>query len=575
LRTFDSLTLRACIDELNAVLVGGQIQEVRQPNEREILLGIRNRGGNYLLLLSAHPQFARAHLTLKRPPNPPTPPTFCMTLRKHVEGLRLLKLRQLDFDRVLFLEIGFPADEFPSATLIGEFMGKHSNLVLVTPEGTILDAIHRVSHRINRVRQLLPGQSYQLPPPQPDRADPFAPQAVEKIVRELGSIPPNDVEGLASTLMQIYAGMSPFLAREIATRALNYEDRAQGLRIAWTSLFDAAAQQNYRPTLFLSDVGTPIGAYPFPSVQWPESQQKPMESLQLALDQAYTFLVEQSERESLRANIRTRIERAIATWQKRLAAAKKALEEAEKADFYRQNGELILANLWRIQPNMSNITVEDFYDPDLKPRSIPLDPHRTPQENAESWFQRYRKAKAAREQEAQRLAQAESALHRLESALVELAQLGTPQAMRELSEELASQGLLPKESIERAPTEEPEFEGHKIRRYFSPEGYEILVGETATANDYLTTRVAHPNDIWLHVRAGVSAHVVIRTHGQPERVPRSVIEFAARLCAQHSKQKHAALVPVDYTLRKYVRRPRGASPGAADYWNERTIEITP
>ncbi|CCW36252.1 predicted RNA-binding protein, snRNP like protein [Chthonomonas calidirosea] len=575
MKTFDSLTLHACIDELNSALVGGQIQEVRQPDEREILLGIRNRGANHLLLLSAHPQFARAHLTLKRPPNPPTPPTFCMALRKHVEGLHLLKVRQLDFDRVVFLEIGLPANGLPSATLIGEFMGKHSNLVLVTPEGTILDAVHRVSHRINRVRQLLPGQPYQLPPPQPDRVNPFTPHAIDKILRELESIPSNDVESLASALMQIYAGISPFLAREIAMRALHYEDRAEGLRVAWASLFDAAARQDYQPTLFLSDAGTPVGAYPFPSVQWPDHQQKPMESLQLALDQAYTFLVEQSERESLRANLRARIERAIATWQKRHEGAKKALEEAEKADFYRQNGELILANLWRIQPNMSHVIVEDFYDPDLKPRTIPLDPHRTPQENAESWFQRYRKAKVAREQEAQRLAQAESALRRLEAALVELTQLGTCEAIRELGEELTLQGLLPKESSERGRTEEPEFEGHKIRRYFSPEGYEILVGETATANDYLTTRVAHPNDIWLHVRAGVSAHVIIRTHGQPERVPRSVIEFAARLCAQHSKQKHAALVPVDYTLRKYVRRPRGAPPGAADYWNERTIEVTP
>ena len=120
----------------------------------------------------------------------------------------------------------------------------------------------------------------------------------------------------------------------------------------------------------------------------------------------------------------------------------------------------------------------------------------------------------------------------------------------------------------------PDFEGHKIRRFTTPDGYEILVGESATANDFLTTRVASPNDWWLHVRAAVSSHVVIRTHGQPLQVPRAVLLQAAKFCAQHSQQKHSSLVSVDYTLKKFVRKPRGAAPGAADYTQEQTIDVS-
>lgn len=575
MKTFDSLSLRASVAELNLYLTGGQVQEIRQPDEREVHIGIRHRGENYLLLLSAHPQFARAHLTQKRRPNPASPPTFCMALRKYLEGLRILAIRQLDFDRVLFLEAGYADEELPQVTLIGEFMGKHSNLVLVSAEGIILEAAHRLGHRINRVRQILPGQPYRLPPPQPDRADPFAPNAVEKIARELPALPTNDPQAFAEALQQIYAGFSPFLAKEIAQRALAHQDRERGLREAWAALLESAANHIYQPTLFVSQQGQPIGAYPFPSVQWPGELQQPQESLQLALDTAYTALVERAELEALRTSLAGRIRRALTTWNKRLLSAERALEEAKNAELYRQNGELILANIWRISPAAERVTLEDYYDPDLKPRTIPLDPQKTPQENAESWFQRYRKAKLALQQEAQRKEHAIRAIEKLKAAQTELHLLATPKAIASLAQELEGANLLPKEETTEAFKEKPEFEGHKIKRYLTPEGYEVLVGETATANDYLTTRVAQPNDIWLHVRAGVSAHAIIRTHGQPERVPRSVIEQAARLCAQHSKQKHASIVPVDYTLRKYVRRPRGALAGAADYWNERTIEVTP
>ena len=107
------------------------------------------------------------------------------------------------------------------------------------------------------------------------------------------------------------------------------------------------------------------------------------------------------------------------------------------------------------------------------------------------------------------------------------------------------------------------------------DGWEVLYGENATSNDHLTTRVARPDDLWLHVRAAASAHVVVRTGGRADRVPPRVLEQAARICAAHSEARHSGLVPVDYVLRKHVRKPRRSAPGLVTYQNEKTLFISP
>jgi predicted ribosome quality control (RQC) complex YloA/Tae2 family protein len=602
---FDSMTLRVVVAELRQALVGGQIQDVRQPSREEVVLGIRSHGRNLLLALSADARYARVHLTGTRPANAPTPPNFCMTLRKHLENGRIREVRQRDFDRVFELEVAFPpnrdrgsrdnpeadspgrengahgGDEEapPPVTLIAELMGKHSNLILVNSEGKILDAAKRISHRINRVRETLPGLAYQPPPEQPDRIDPFLPGAVEKIVRELPLLALTEPRPLADAIMQIFAGFSPFLANEVARRALaEPAGPAQGLRAAWVALFGAAQAGRYMPIELRAEGGAPYGAYPFPLTQVVAALQHPVPELNAALDESFRAVIVQSRFEAAFDDLRGRIERELKWLGRQREAVRRALEEAERAEIHKQSGELILANLWQIAPGAAQVQVQDYYEPELPMRTIELDPRRTPQENAELCFSRYRKARGSRDKEMERGAQVEADLTRLTAARAELEQLGTVEAILSLRDELIKRKLL-------RPSEEhaeggranagPDFQGHKIRRFTTPEGYEIYVGETATANDFLTTRIASPNDVWVHVRAAASSHVVIRTHGRPDQVPRSVIQRAAQLCAQHSAQKHSSLVSVDFTLKKFVRKPRGSAPGAADYEKETTIEVTP
>ncbi|HZO89501.1 MAG TPA: NFACT RNA binding domain-containing protein [Chthonomonadaceae bacterium] len=606
---FDSLTLRVVVAELRRQLIGGQIQDMRQPTPTELLLGVRSQGRSFLLLLSADARLARAHLTATRRPNPPTPPNFCMLLRKWIVGYTIRDIRQRDFDRVLEIEVASRQEGEPTTvTLIAELMGKHSNLILVNAHGTVLDAAKRITHRINRQRETLPGLPYQPPPEPAGKADPFAPDALERALEAVRALPEVSEKTLARRLLETFMGMSPFLAGELAARAAEYliprppslqgkgvaegfpqsngmtesssaAGVAERLRAAWEAVFGAAAREAYAPVLVWDENGQPVGAYPFPLLQWPAEAQQPVPDLNLALDTAFTAAQERAELEAVAGELRGKIAREIKRLEHQRQSVERTGQEAARAEEYKQNGELILANLWRIHPGETAVTVQDYFDPALPDRTIPLDPQLSPQENAEACFRRYRKARDGQEAAREYGARIEAALSRLQEAQARLEALETAEAARDLRAELVESGLL-RESAEEAGAREaqlagPDLQGHKIRRLVTPEGYEIFIGETATANDFLITRLAAPNDIWLHVRAAASAHVLIRTHGRPDAVPRSVLEQAARLCARHSSQKHSSLVAVDYTLKKYVRKPRGAAPGSADYHHETTLEVTP
>ena len=616
--SFDSLTVCAVVRELQAHLTGGQIQDIRQPSATELLLGVRSAGKNYLLLLSADARFARLHLTETRKPNPPTPPAFCALLRKRLENGFIRDIQQVGFDRIVTFtietreereegrdgreEIGgnreqgtgmrgredssTPYTRHPTPvlyTLLGEFMGKHSNVILLRDNGQIVDAMKRISHRVNRLRETLPGLPYQSPPDQSDKLDPFAPDAVAAMAQDLEG---GDEDAIATQLMADYAGVSPFLAREIAVRAIrNTGNPADGLRQAWREIFGAAQIHRFAPVYIAPRKGTVPAAYPFPTVQLPNDAQEPADSLSFALDDAYKIQIETTLFTAQLNDLRGRIDREIKRLTKQKLSLARTLAESERAEEHKQNGELILANLWKIQTGNKEVTVQDYFDPELRDRTLPLDPKIAPQENAEASFKRYRKAKESVNVALSQQADVEKSLLQLIDAKRKADYWQddptlTVAPIQRLRAELIGSGLLrpdeaPETDAAKTSGSKPlDFQGHKIRRYFI-NGYEILVGESATANDFLTTRLAAPNDLWLHVRASASSHVVIRTRGQGEGIPRSVLEFAALQCALHSSQKHAALVAVDYTLKKHVRKPRGSAPGGADYQRETTLHIEP
>ena len=598
---YDSLTLCGVIAELRGLLIGGQIQDIRQPTPTDVTLSIRSQNRTYVLLLSVDAQFARAHLTTRRRANPPAPPNFCMVLRKYLEDTWIRDIRQTGFDRVLEIETGTrnQEDDAPPVTLVAELMGKHSNLILVNAEGTILDSAKRISKRINRVREVLPGLAYRPPPTQADKVDPLVPDAVPFLLKELGLDLSIDRQKLVDTLLLLYGGISPFLAREMAARAYRIlgvgangdgnesgpirPDTQETLRVTleqvWNDTLRSVAQGKGAQATLLRDAERhPLGAYPLRVLQAPDNiAQEAAPSLNAALDEAFGFQIDRAGFGAIAGELRGQLQQETKRAERQQQSVNRSLAEAERSEQYKQTGELIFANLWRIEAGSKSVVVQDYYDPAFPDRAIELDPRLSAQENADHYFKRYRKARDAEERALEENVRLEDHLADLKVATAALNNAKTEDDLRTLRADLLARNVLRplSQSAERERSgADPEFAGHKIRRY-TAQGYEILAGENATSNDYLTLRVAAPNDWWLHVRAAVSAHVVVRTHGKPYEVPRPVLERAAQLCAQHSQQKHSSLVSVDYTLKKYVRRPRGSAPGAADYQNEMTLDVTP
>ncbi len=579
---FDSLTLAAVAAELRPLLIGGQIQDIRQPEPMELLLAIRSQGRSLTLLLSSDARFARVHLTTERRLNSPTPSAFCIALRRYLESGRIVEVRQREFDRIFEIEVQTIAEDgsLTTATLVAELMGKHSNLILVSERGIVLEAAKRISHRINRFRETLPGKPYLPPPDQAGKIDPIrSPDAAAAL---LGALPLEGLtqETLAHSLLESIAGMSPFLAQEIAFRTLR-SGAAQNaaLLAAWSDTVQAVQNGLILPCLLSQELSR--GAYPIPVQHLPVEQAVSGGNLNALLDTVYRTQLERADRDSALHELHSRLERERTKLGKQSGDVARTLQESERAEDYRQQGELLLAHLWKIEPGAKQTTVQNFYSPEQTERAISLDPKLNPQENAQAYFRRAHKAKEA---QVQAQTQHIKLLKRFEDLNASIARFEQMRTLPGFSaadalafqQRLIADGVLREERS--APSLQlagPDFHGHKIRRYTTPEGYEIYCGETATANDFLTTRVASPNDLWLHVRASAGSHVVIRTKGEPEKVPQSVLHRAAMIAALHSNQKHSGLVPVDYTLKKHVRKPRGAAPGSVEVQREKTLHVAP
>ncbi len=567
---FDSLMLRAVADELGRQLAGGQVQHIAQPAATDLVLTIRGRGANHALLLSCDADWARAHLTHSKRPNPPSPPAFCMLCRKYIEGARITAIRQRGFDRILDIE--FQSAGGVVFTLVAELMGKHSNLILLNEERTILDAAKRITRKLSRLREVLPGKHYLPPPAQKGRADPFdaAKEEVEEFVRYL----PADAEAQASCWMAHFAGLSPFLAEELTLRG-----QADSPERAWLDIFGAAKAGRWNPVIIRNERSETIGAYPFPTVQADAAMQFERDSVNTALDAYVGTALPRAAMDAARHEMVTALARAIKARGKQRESLQRSLEESGRSEEFRQAGELLLANLHRIEPESEFAEVEDYYAPGEGPRRISLDSDKSARENANSYFRRYRKAKDGALVLRQYMERVESDIHTMLEAQATVRDAVDLAAVRAIKADLTRLGLLrgEKGSDEkgRVGPRAPDFAGRKIRVFHTPEGWDVYLGENSEANDYLTSRVASPNDWWLHVRANTSAHVVIRTRNSPSTVPPSVIRRAALLAAQHSASKHSDIVPVDYTLKKFVRRPKGSASGAALYQNEKTIYVNP
>ncbi len=564
----DAVCLSGVVRELRGAVLGLRIEKVQQPARDLVILSLR--GGRRLLLCAGASQ-ARIHLTGAARENPAAPPMFCMLLRKHLGGGRLSGLEQPALERVVILtidvvdELGEPGQR----RLVLECMGRHSNLILLDGQGRIIDCLRRVDLEMSEQRQVLPGLFYRLPPAQ-EKADPLS--TGEADFRRLLS-GANPEQEAASFLLDAFFGLSPLACREIACRAgvetlLTPEGR-EALCAAFFDWQQLVRDEAFRPCLLLRD-GRPADFSYLPLLQYGSSAQaQEWDAFSPMLDAFYETR-EQAERLRQRGqDLQRAASNARDRARRKLALQEKEYAQTQDRDRLRICGELITANLHRMERGQSVLRAQNYYDPDCLETDIPLDPLLTPQQNAARYFKQYHKAKTAEGYLSSQMALARRERDWLESVLDELSRAETEQDFADIRRELREAGLLKgaapgKKEPRRAPS--------KPRAFRSSGGLRILVGRSNTQNDQLT-RDAFKSDYWFHTQRIHGSHVILCCEGaEPDR--QSMTE-AAMLAAWFSQGRAGGQVAVDYTQVRNVKKPGGARPGMVVYDPYQTAYVTP
>lgn len=569
----DGIFLNCIKNELD-FLIGGRVDKISQPSREEIIISIRTRGGMEKLLFSASASSARVHITKETPENPKVPPMFCMLMRKHLGNGRLLNIRQDDLERILFFDFEAMNElgDMVNITVAAEIMGRCSNVVIIGGDGRIIDSIKRVDPEMSRERPVLPGMKYEMPPRSP-RLD-FRSCSEEDIAAALAPLPEGD---LAKSLIKIFEGISPVVAREwVYSAAGDYPPKsaAQGelLRRIYGNIQRTARQLasgDIQYTVIKDKEGL-LKDFAFMPIEQYGSlmDTKHFDSACDVLDYFY------SERDNI-ARMKQRSQdlyRMLQSTSERIArrteAQRQELKATENRNELKLKGDLLSANIYRMEKGMNAITVENFYEEGCPQTEITLDKRLTPSQNMQKYYAEYRKADTAEKVLTARIKQGEEELAYIESVFDALTRTSGEDEVNELRMELAEQGYIRAAKLKgKPPKSRPPLE------FTSPDGYTILIGRNNVQNDKLTLKLAEKTDIWLHTKNIPGSHVIIRTGGTVP--PDDTIMYAARLAAFHSKAKNSSQVPVDYVNIKFVRKPAGAKPGKVIFTNNKTLYVTP
>ena len=564
----DGLTTGFAARELNEILRDGRIDKITQPERDTIVLVIRAGGTNHRLLLCASPNNARCHLTMSSFSNPLEPPAMCMLMRKQITGARIQEIRQVEGDRIVYVDLDAVNElgDHVLRRLVLEIMGRHSNLLLLDENGRILEATRHVNPEMSRVRQIQPGMTY-LPPPAQDKLNPET-LTEEKLYERLSAIP--DAR-LSRALADTITGLSRGAAEELACRVLQPgETQPSDLKDACRRIADFLKRlpSMADPRVLVNENGEAEDVFPMIYLSRPTENQRPYKTLSEALE---VYFGSRDARERLNQKsaamvrmLKSQMERC----QRKLAMQQEELASAERMEEYRRMGEAINANLYQLKKGMTEAELPDWNDPEGGTLTVPLDIRLTPSQNAQRYFKKYQKARSAREVAAQQRDKTLEETDYLEGMLLDVDKCVGESELEEIRQELVRTGYMKKNTNRRQQRQLP---GSKPYRYLSADGIEILVGKNAAQNDRITLG-AKPDETWLHAKDMPGSHVIICRKGE---IPLTTMKQAALLAAWYSKGQRSSLVPVDYTLRRYVKKPSGAAPGKVIYTHQKTAYMTP
>ena len=562
----DGLTAGFAARELDRTLKGGRVDRITQPERDAVVLVIRADSENHKLLLCASPNNARCHLTAGTFSNPLEPPALCMLMRKQLLGARITEIRQVEGDRILQIDLDAVNElgDHVLRRLVLEIMGRHSNLMLLDENGRILEAARHVNAEMSRVRQVQPGMTYQAPPSQ-NKLNPETLAAGELAARlsaRGGSF--------AKALAEEINGLSRAGAEELAMRVL-------GRGETWPEDLPAACEKLedlFRRLPGMADArvlrgedGEAEDFFPFPYLSRDTQRQEPCRTLSAAMDRYYSSRDAKDRLNQKSSSMIHTLKGQIDRCSRKLAIQEEELASAEKMDEYRRAGEAIQANLYRLKKGMAEAELPDWNDPEGGTMTVALDIRLTPVQNAQKYFKKYQKARSARETAAVQRDKTLEELEYLENMLLDAENCAGESELEEIRQELVRTGYMKKVTSRKQQRQLPKSVPY---RYRSADGIEILVGKNSLQNDRLTQGAA-PNEMWLHAKDMPGSHVIIRAEGE---IPLETLKQAALLAAWYSKGKNSSTVPVDYTLRKYVKKPSGAAPGKVIYTHQKTAYVT-
>ena len=563
----DGLTVGFAARELNETLRGGRIDKITQPERDTVVLVIRAGGANHRLLLCASPNNARCHLTMGTYSNPLEPPTLCMLMRKQLTGARITEIRQVGGDRIVYVDMDAVNElgDHVLRRLVLEIMGRHSNLLLLDEQDRILEATRHVNPEMSRVRQIQPGMTY-LPPPAQDKLDPGT-LTGEELYARLNALPAGR---LSRALADSISGLSRVSAEELACRVLQGGEWPEDLKDACGHLADLLRRLPGMADarVLFGENGEAEEVFPFPYLSARTDAQKPYKTLSQALEVYYgTRDIRERLNQRSAAMIRM-LKGQMDRCQRKLAMQMEELSSAERMEEYRRMGEAINANMYQLKKGMAEAVLTDWNDPEGGTITVPLDIRLTPGQNAQKYFKKYQKARSAREIAAEQRDKTLAEIDYLEGMLLDVDKCVGESELEEIRQELVRTGYMKKTTSRKQQRQLPQ---SKPYRYQSGDGIEILVGKNAAQNDRITGG-AKPGEMWLHAKDMPGSHVVICREGE---IPQATMKQAALLAAWYSKGQRSSLVPVDYTLRKYVKKPSGAAPGKVIYTHQKTAYMTP
>jgi predicted ribosome quality control (RQC) complex YloA/Tae2 family protein len=626
--TIDALALAAIRAELDDLTQGCRVQKIIPTGPLSVVLEVYNslKHQRVQFLMSADAQNARLHLIQEKASQQPgefTP--FLLLLRKYLRYAILTEIEQLPFERIILLsfEKKFPPGKKPHfeatgqrsggppepeddseeeeeeptgefelyrSKLVVEMMGRHSNIMLLSEEGVIMDAIKRVAPSKNRYRLILPHQPYVAPPPQPKQAFHLeSPASFSRLLRELAEKQPET--SLWQTLVSTFSGVGPQLARELAYRVavakglagpgaievkLKEFQRWEGLYSEMRGLLKPLnptylpRREDLEPSVVRDDDGEIVAFAPYPIEQFRARELEPeaVESVSQAAEEFFGQTEAIGGQSQRKAQVAAQLEVHQERLRRRAASMENSLKKAESAGELKRKGEAIYAHLWEMQPGQAELLADGL--------KIALDPSRSPSENAQSYFREYDKARQAMAGVPELLEEARYELSYLDEMLTALELAESFEDVVSIRAELVENGYGPHTSGETKP-KTPRIKKRKLPQtptYTSPDGFTIYVGKSAQHNDFVTFELGEKVDTWLHARGMPGSHVIIKTGGR--EVPEKTLEMAAGLAAHYSKGRTSTKVEVVYAPQRYVRKVKGPHPGLVTYSQENgSINIKP